>query len=76
MDQITFEGLIQNSLVLFPLFIWVTIWKGIALWKAARNSQKKWFIALMILNTLGILEIVYILFFSKKKTEKVATNQK
>ena len=40
--------------------LWVLPWKGVALWKAARLSHKKWFIAMLVLNTLAILEIVYI----------------
>lgn len=47
--------------------IWELIWKGIALWKAARNKDNIWFIFLLVLNTLGILPIIYIAFFSKKK---------
>jgi hypothetical protein len=46
--------------------IWSLIWKGIALWKAAKNNDKAWFVALMIINTLGILEIFYIYVFSKR----------
>ncbi len=49
------------------LAIWTICWKGIALWKAARNGSEPWFIALLILNTIGILEIIYIFFFSNKK---------
>jgi len=41
----------------------------VALWKAVRNNQKIWFIALLVLNTLAMLEIIYIFFFSKKKKE-------
>lgn len=69
MNQISIENLIQNSLVILPLFVWIMVWKGLALWRAARNSHKKWFVALLILNTLGILEIIYFIFFSKKKVE-------
>lgn len=71
MDQISIENLIQNSIVFIPLFIWVTVWRGIALWKAARNSHKKWFVALLILNTFGILEMIYVFVFSKKIKEKL-----
>lgn len=46
--------------------VWTLIWKGLALWKSARLGHKWWFIALMIINTLGILEILYIYVFSKK----------
>ncbi len=49
------------------LVIWSAIWKGIALWKAARNSQSPWFVVLLLVNTVGILEIIYIFFFSKKR---------
>jgi len=47
--------------------LWTLPWKGVALWKAARNYQKVWFVAMLILQTLGILEILYILFFQKDK---------
>ena len=51
---------------LIPLVIWEIVWKGIALWKSGRNNQLKWFIAILILNTVGILPIVYLKFFQKK----------
>ena len=50
--------------------IWSVIWKGIALWKASENNSKPWFIALLIINTVGILEILYIFFFSKKAEQQ------
>lgn len=48
------------------LVVWSLIWKGIALWKAARNTHKVWFVVLLIVNTVGILEIIYIYFVAKK----------
>lgn len=57
------------------LIAWSLIWKGWALWISARKDSKLWFVALLILNTVGILEILYIFFFSKrgeKKIEKVS----
>jgi len=53
--------------ILILIILWVLPWKGVALWKAAKNSHKKWFIALLILNTLALLEIIYIFFFAKRK---------
>jgi methionyl-tRNA synthetase len=53
-------------LMFIVLTIWALVWKGIALWKAAQNASKPWFVALLVLNTLGILEIIYIFYFSKK----------
>ncbi len=62
-----------NSLLssdwLYLVLLWVLPWKGVALWKAARNSHKKWFIVLLVVNTLALLEIVYIFYFSKPKTK-------
>ncbi|MFA5792819.1 MAG: DUF5652 family protein [Candidatus Gracilibacteria bacterium] len=51
----------------FALITWSFIWKGWALWRSARLNQKGWFVALLLLNTLGILEILYIFVISKKK---------
>ena len=48
---------------------WTLPWKGVALWKSARNKHLVWFIVLLIVNTLGILEIIYIFGFSKRKTQ-------
>jgi hypothetical protein len=56
-----------NQLWFWLFLIWAFSWKGVALWRAARNSHKKWFIVLLVVNTLAILEIIYIFFFSKKK---------
>ena len=61
--------LTNNSWIIVLIVLWVLPWKGVALWKAAKNGSKKWFIALLILNTLGILEILYIFIFGKKKTD-------
>lgn len=53
--------------IFIPLILWSVIWKGIALWRSAQNRQTAWFVALLIINTAGILEIIYLLFFAKKQ---------
>lgn len=57
------------------LLLWVIAWKGIALWIAARNGSKPWFIVLLIINTLGILEILYVFFFSKMGKNKIQAQE-
>ena len=47
--------------------VWSLFWKGWALWRSARLGSKKWFVVLLVLNTVGILEILYLYVFSKKK---------
>jgi hypothetical protein len=52
---------------LVPLVIWDAVWKAIGLWKSAKNNHLVWFIFIFIVNSLGILPIIYILFFQKKR---------
>lgn len=47
------------------LVLWSLAWKGLALWHAARRGQYWWFIILALVNTLGILEIIYLFFVAK-----------
>ena len=61
------EQLVQNPLAILLIIIWTLPWKGWSLWIAARKNDKKWFIVLLILNTLGIIDALYIFIFSKKK---------
>ncbi|MFA6492524.1 MAG: DUF5652 family protein [Patescibacteria group bacterium] len=60
------QSLVWINVLFIFLMIWSLIWKGIALWKSARHNSKPWFVVLLIVNTLGILEILYIFIFSKK----------
>lgn len=53
------------------LLIWSMIWKGIGLWKAGRNNQIAWFVVMFLVNSAGILPIIYILWFQKKKAETI-----
>lgn len=57
-----------NVLFIISITVWAIIWKGVALWKSAKDGQRNWFIAILVLNsiTIGILEIVYLFFFAKK----------
>lgn len=51
---------------LIALMVWGLIWKGIGMWHAARNGEKPWFILFLIVNTAGILEIIYLLILKSK----------
>ncbi len=68
LDEKIFTFLIENPLVLVLLLAWILFWKGTALWKASRLSHKWWFIIMLIVNTVGILEIIYIYFIARKYT--------
>lgn len=52
---------------LLPLVILNLILKGFALWKSARKGQSIWFVALLLVNSMGILPLIYILFNQDQK---------
>ena len=55
------------SWLILLLVVWSAVWKAIALWRAAQNNSKPWYVVLFIVNTVGILDILYIYVFGKKK---------
>jgi len=61
------DSTVTSYLLQFALIVWSVAWKGVALWYAAKHSQRNWFIAILVLNTLGILEIIYLFRFAKKR---------
>jgi len=66
------QYLSQNFWLLLLITAWTLPWKGVALWKAAKRNHRAWFIVLLILNTLAILEILYTFIFSKRKKQSSA----
>jgi len=67
MDNLLHEYLPWLITGIIVLAIWDSVWKLIALWKSARNNHLAWFICIAIINTLGILPIVYIMLNRKKE---------
>jgi methionyl-tRNA synthetase len=61
--------------MLLPLILiaglWSLFWKGTALWRAARNGDGIWFIIMLLVNTLGILEIIYLFGVAKVSADKL-----
>jgi hypothetical protein len=74
---VTLTGL--SAAVITSFFLvsaaWTIVLKGFGLWYAARNQQKYWFIAMLIINDLGILEIIYLLWFRKDKKSMMPQTQ-
>jgi hypothetical protein len=62
------------GLILTLMIFWSIAWKGIALWKAAKVGSKVWFIIILLVNTFGILEIIYI--FAVKPKMKLEMKDK
>lgn len=51
------------------LAIWESVWKMVGLWRSARNNKLAWFICIAVINTIGILPMVYVLVIDKKGKE-------
>lgn len=70
------ETFISDYPWLLPLIVilavWESVWKLIAFWKTARAGQLAWFVSIGIFNTIGILPIVYLLWFQKKQASETA----
>jgi methionyl-tRNA synthetase len=49
------------------LGIWEAVWKGIGLWRAGSDRNLLWFVLMFVLNTAGVLEIVYIFAISRPR---------
>ena len=66
-------GLHSLAVFVFLVVIWTLAWKGWALWLAARRQEKAWFIVLLLLNTAGIVDIIYIFLIAKQSDTKQTT---
>ncbi|MFA5023192.1 MAG: DUF5652 family protein [Candidatus Paceibacterota bacterium] len=63
-------GIAGMTTLLIILIAWCLVWKGLALWRAARSGAKIWFIVLLLVNTVGILDIIYYFYAYKKSWGK------
>ncbi len=57
------------------LIIWSFVWKAFALYRAGFNRSPVWFVVLLVLNTVGILDILYLFIWGKKKSSTTAATQ-
>lgn len=65
-----YSFIIQYPLTVLTLLIWSYAIKGAALLRAFERKEKGWFVALLLINTLGILEVFYL--YTRKQPKAVA----
>lgn len=65
-----------TMILFFIIAVWSLAWKGLALWKSSKKNHLIWFIVLLIVNSVGILEILYIFIFSKMSLKGKAKARK
>lgn len=59
------SGLLAQPAFMIFLMPWTLFWKGLSLWRAAGKRHLLWFVLLLIINTLGILEIAYVFWLNR-----------
>jgi hypothetical protein len=60
--------------MLLLVVLWSIFWKGLALWHSAQRGQKWWFVIMLVINTAGILEIIYLFAVAKTGFKGLFTN--
>ena len=48
------------TVILGLLAVWDIVWRGLALWRAAQQRSRNWFIVLLVINSVGILPMIYL----------------
>jgi hypothetical protein len=67
MTEVNFT-LSNAQIVLLSLVVaWDFIWKCFAVWRAAKNNDHFFFVALLLINSVGIIPILYLVY--KKYTK-------
>jgi hypothetical protein len=78
MDMTSLDGLNNlfnaHPILSAAILIWSVVWKGFALWRSAGLRQKYWFIVILVINTLGLLDIFYIFVIARKYKVEVVEN--
>lgn len=70
MPSTIFENPKNLYLISLVIFFWALPWKAWALWRSARKGQPVWFLALLIIQSAAILDLLYILLFSRDRERK------
>ena len=66
-------GGVAIALLFLVIALWSLVWKTLAVWHAARNKQRIWMVVLLLVNTVGVLEIITIL--DNKSVTEILANE-
>lgn len=61
---------LEHQWIIMLGILWSIPWKGMALWKAAKRGAIWWFVALLVVNTVGLLDIIYLYFISERRGKR------
>lgn len=71
MSDIQIQSMMMFMPIILVAVLWSFFWKGLGLWHAARKGDSAWFVVMLLINTLGILEIIYLFGILQIKAEKL-----
>jgi hypothetical protein len=58
-----------------PFMLLELVLKGFALWKSAKKDQNVWFVALLVVNSMGILPLIYLVLNRDPKAAPATTKK-
>ena len=64
------------GLWILPLAVWSVLWSGLALWHAAKRADTWWFIFFLLVHSMGIVEILYLIFVAKAIGQKKSSRRR
>jgi methionyl-tRNA synthetase len=53
------------------ILLWSLFWKSLALWHSARRGKEVWFVVLAVVNSIGILDMIYLFGVANIKPENL-----
>ncbi len=65
-----------HPLLSIALVAWILPWKGFALWKASQKKHMWWFLIILVVNTMALLDILYIFYLSDRLPIRQKTKTK
>ena len=69
-ENMGFVGNVYSTGALFSFFVVIALLdlclKGWGMWRAARMQKKWWFVAILIINSMGILPVIFLLLTKKE----------
>ncbi|MFH1162207.1 MAG: DUF5652 family protein [Candidatus Jorgensenbacteria bacterium] len=55
-----------DNWLIWIAILWSLPWKGWALWRAAQRRETWWFVVLFLVNTVGLLDLIYLFIVTKR----------
>lgn len=65
----------KAGIILIVVLVWSLYWKGRSMWLSAKHGDRIWFIILLLVNSMGILDMIYIYLLAKPGDPEYGTEE-